>query len=530
MKLREIKLTIKTTLRTYAIFAVIIAGLLILYSLISPVIDNSLTRYNNHILMISFVLNLLAFAGILFNDQFKKEEEQQKKDKLSERVKQIMANVKEIFSPYVTIDEKTEKLIHNKVVDDLFTYYNNHGDSSQIDQEIEKKLFNLFKSELKLNGAIAKFMKHSYLAKYNPGHIMNYMQSINKNNVFIEGTEESSFFKLLYNGTKDDNFNPIKDFEKIKEIKIDEELTKFINKYIDFPNIIKILENKLDDQKKLERLTKIVNRCILKGYISSRGIKKLLKDSSSIFCIIKNEAGLSGVKHKGESIFQKQMTPFKKILTEYGFLNPFKYEYFVYMIPSSDIPDEFKDNIELFMKQVILPKINKEWLKLQKEYPTIKKIQNGPSYKYLSFIIHNDEFFWEKLKQEFGKDFEDKIIGKLDKNQIIKLFISQTHKLPTILKKMELDSFVDSGKDRIKESLRFNQEKINASLKEVGYDIDNILDYKKLKEDINLFAKILQESVNIPKKELLSNNLAKKIAEEIITSAEELSSLMELSI
>lgn len=478
------------------------------------------------------LLTVVSFGSLLYNHMLQRDLEKELQDRFNGIVKEFLESWIDVLSQFFTLPKKE----YDRIVEDVTRkYFKKYKLTESVDytfqKEINQSIIEDLQKTLGFSDPFRLLLIYKFYESYFPLEVRPFLEKLNQQNIMIEGTIESEFFKMLFilESKPNADFETIK--EKICEIEI-ASISSFINKFLILPEVVEKLRKFAEDQRKYANLKKIVSRCVLGGYISSKGLISLLKIPHDLICVMKFEGSLVRLKHRGKPIFNnKNPTPFRKVLVEYGFIKPSRYSKFTYMIPAVKVPEEYRANVDLFMRKEIIPKVEKEWAKLKKKYK-IKRIQNGPDFKYIAFTISRHNIKWDTVNQAFETNFDRQVLGKLDKEKAIKLLISQTHNIPRILRRMEIDSLMDTGTDTMKEAIREKQTEIKEELSKMGYKITNVTDYRKLNADREEFAKIIMEKgneilTNKPRAKQIDKKMSKNMVEEIIFNSKSLHELIE---
>lgn len=478
---------------------------------------------------ISVFLGIIMTIAVLYNKYVRKQYLKSLKQEFHGVVQARLENWLPRISRFYKISREALSEIIRSV---SLHFFKRYEATEQIDrgfeEEIDDKILEKIQAHLKFSNSLKMYFEYDFITRFRPFKVQSFFDRLNKQKISIDGTDESEFFKMFYLLNKNPKLSLKKLQSKVIEVKISD-IVSFVNQFVILPSVVEKLKTFVKDKRRYDNLVKVVNRCVLQGYISSQGLISLLDNASDIFCVIKFEGGLSQL----QNVFSRDNpTPFKKVLLDYGFVQPSKYAYFTFMLPANKVPEKYRTNIDLFMKEEIIPKVEKKWRRLKARYSTIDRIRHGPDYKYMAFIIKRAHLKWDNLKQRFGTEFERKILGELDKEKAINLLISQTHNIPQILRKMEADSLIDSGTDRMKEAIRLRDAQIRANLRKLGYEIQDITDFRKLKDDRAGLARTLLRNGNIylrrrPRVRKINQQISEKMAEEIITNSSALFDLIE---
>lgn len=501
----------------FALILIILFDVFLLYNLFKNTILDDLYNY------IAFGANAVGLIGflLLLNE---KKTERVEKEKLRNNYTSRISNLfidytnKVYLNDFIKLNTEHVNYIIFQVANETFnSYYLKRDIDTALYDEIIAKFYKLVISLSKPQLSLQLFFKYVYI--FNLNNKID-LSGLNESRLRDNKSQENLFIKIMYVWC---NFPELNLDDKISKVKNCSE--KEINHYIDSLLGIKRIIEKIDQltQDKYNFLKKIVNKFVSEGYISNRTLRSFLSKEQEIIVVTKNECGISTTLNpEKEAGFN---TPFKQALLDEGFIQPSRYMYFTFMklVDKKDFK-KYSDNLELYMTEVIKPKINSYWEKLSKQ----KEIENAQfNYGYIIYKIDLTNMDWKISEEQFSEEFREKIIGKFDKNQIKELFASQIHRVYFLLKKMDIVSLIDSPITNNQLSILISKiNELNKSIKEVlDIRITDCTDYRKI-EDINKLGSIISEfmannDVNI------RGDKSNKIAEEIKNNSNNLYLLLD---
>jgi hypothetical protein len=397
---------------------------------------------------------------------------------------------------------------------------------SNMEFEMISSLFDEIKRTRQLREGVRMLLEYVYLSKYAPVLVTAFFNRLDKSKLDIEGTPEWEFARLQVLWQRGQGLKVSEMLEEITSPKKEEVDASIAGMSGQSALYKKILE-KSESERRLLTLQRLLARFMGEGYVSSTGLLSLVRTEHDILCIMKFEGGLSSsLKMFKDGI---ERTPFKKVLLDLGFIQPSRREYFTFLLPIDRLPERYRLAPKDFVEEVIIPRVRQEWNELAERY-SFRRLQK-PTFAYIAFVIKRHEVLSMKFNMRFTRDLEN-LMGSISPQDAARVLISQLHRIPVVMRRMELDSLLDHGSDRLKEGVRQAEPEIREALrKDMGFEIVDITDYRRLKDQIEEFSNILMTKTNevLPTLEYrrkLGEQMARLFAEEIVLNAEDLDDLI----
>jgi len=480
--------------------------------------------------ILAILLTIASFGASVYRKRVQSRQEREEEEKLRSEIRLRLERILESSTGYLSLDD--EKAKESIVQDISSSFAPRYHLYKLIDTETELEIAQALLANISRHTPIEEgkqlFLTYLYLTKYSTENAQLFLDRLNKRKMRQHGTTESAFLRLLtaYDKTIAATFEELEaQAKELAKEELDVAVVDVTGQGLIYEKIAETAKN----ERRYENLKRIVSVVINQGYISTRGLLPFLQTEGDILCVIKSEAGLSSSLR---SLFMsgKEMTPFKKVLLDYGFVQPSRRDYFTFILPSSRIPQQYRQSVHLFMEKEIIPRVCKEWERLYQTYG-YKRLQT-PTYGYLAFIVKRPDMSWTRVNMQFRQQFEDQILGRLTPSQTAKLIVTQIHSIPKILRQMEADSLTTVATDSQKLALRESEPEMRKEIEnQLGISIRDIADYSKLESSKDAFSDILGRWVN----EKLSPRAwkkcdpetAHKITEEIVSNAIDIKNLIE---
>jgi len=478
---------------------------------------------------VEILLAISAFGSAVYLRMTQSRQRREERSSLLSEIRLRLERVLESSVGYLILDndEAKESIIQNIASRLAPRYHLSKIIDPDTELEIVQTCLVNVKKYVTMDEGKQLFLVYLYLTKYSPENIQIFLDRLNKRKMHQDKTAESVFLRLLTAHDKS-TAATFEELESHAQALPKEELDATALDIAGQGPIYEKIAETAKNERRYENLKRIVSIVISQGYVSTRGLLPFLQTEGDILCVIKSEAGLSS-SLRGLFKTRKEMTPFKRVLLDYGFIQPSRREYFTFILPLSRAPEQYRQNVHLFMEKEIMPKVRKDWERLYQTYG-YKRLQY-PTYGYLAFIVKRPDMSWTRVNMQFRQEFEDQILGKLTPKQTAKLIVTQIHSIPKILRKMEVDSLTTELTDSQRLALRESEPEIRREIgKELGVTIGDVTDYSKLESHKDAFSNILSEWINkkLPQRaRKCKPETAQKVTEDILSNAIDIRNLIE---
>jgi len=477
----------------------------------------------------SGVVSVFTVASILYKERQGHRKEETLKEAFRQEVSRSFLEAKEAIHDLITIPPELVDVIVNKT---FLRFWPEYLLKQNVDSNMEFEVISFFFDEIRRNLQLRESAKlmltYVYLTKHAPASVNALFDRLDRSRFDIEGTPEWEFARLQVLWQTSQGLTVEGMLERItvpKEEEVDESIAGMSGQSILYKKIVEESKSK----ERILNLQRLLARFISEGYISSKGLLSLIKTEHDLLCVMKFEGGLaSSLKLFKEST---EKTPFKKVLLDLGFIQPSRRDYFTFLLPVDRLPEQFRPSPGDFVEEVVIPRVREEWRRLAEQYG-FRRLRK-PTFAYIAFVIKRHEISLMKLNMRFTGALED-LIGNISPQDAAKVLLSQLHRIPTVMRRMELDSLLDHASDRLREGVRQAEPQIREALgRDLGLEIVDVTDYRKLKDHVDDFSRILMEKTNevlltLEYRRKLDGQKAKDIVMEIILNAQDLDDLMKV--
>jgi hypothetical protein len=512
---------------SFLIFALLLAALLLLLS--ARLVDNALlTQAATFLNYFSLMLSMASLFSSFYQRRQRQRHSSELRAVLNSDVSSIAKTMETTFRAFIPgyggLPEQTIVITESR----FWTEFQNKG---IIDSDLEYSIIDYLcakiADDLSLSRGRKMFLVHQYLSRHQIDMLPRFLNTLNKGNFTIEGTDENQYARLLalYNVNPSETLVEL--MQKLKSVPNEDVRAIAIQAQGQQGIVEEIVENAKEDKDRLSNLKRIVQRIVLEGYISEKGLASLMQKRDDLCIVIKSEAGVSSLK----TVFQKakEVTPFKKILLKHGFIKASGASPGTFIIPANKLPDEYKDNVSGFIQEAVVPEVEAEWKDLQSRY-NFKRLQNV-TYSYITFTIKRDQLSWNSLNTRLRREVEEMLVS-LSLQETAQAIASHLYEIPSILKKMEMDALADSGTANMKLAMRNAESAIREDLAKQDIIIRDVSAYRAvepvlLADSIKKLANPELDKLAPKARHKFTDDTALRIAQEICKNANDLHSLVQ---
>lgn len=387
--------------------------------------------------------------------------------------------------------DSTQKIIDSFVREYFTSFANERRISKTLESEIMMTIPKKLLTQSGISEAEIIFLTYVFLNENEIPYLQEFINSLNRNNMYKTSSEEYKFLEYLaaYEKYSIRDGSLFRMLNYIGEKNIDELRARLLGNLRMYHSI-----EKLEKQRRFHvKLIKIVER-IMKSKIAKKTLSKMSESPRDLICVIRYK----------EKIPDKSKSPFNKVfLDKHNFLRPFS-KWSIYIKPLDEMPKRYGNNFKLYIKELI-KEVEKIWDDYKRD-PRLKKyvdIMRGPTYQYLAFNISGYNLVWGERNTSFKDQFKTKVLEKLDKSGIINFLIFNKEEVRKVISQMEIDNLLEDARDSIKTKLYENEDEIRKRIfKKIGFKITDITSYRKLKKHKDDFLSILEPYLgDIDKKE-----------------------------
>ncbi len=424
---------------------------------------------------------------------------------LNELVNSVEGELKELIPLFSNIKEEIVNSLHNEF---LQTYLMEERLSTEKDYEITKKIFDVTSKKLKLSEGEKYFLTYIFLHNKKESLLEKF-----KEDIPTEKPSTELFYKLLnvYGKNKKGSLQKILEMsKKITPKELEEEMNR-LQKTKDLYNQLK---NTLAKKEKNTKRIISIGQQVFASKIREKNLLSLSKYKSNMVVVDASGSKLpKAVKKYG-------VNPIYTALKDLGFIKVFGH---TFMLKRDDFDE--KENFDKIIKD-IKDKTEYYWrfLKNTPQGKKLKTVKKGPIYKYAIWRINESNFSLQSKNSEFTNEFKEKILYVLKPEEALALILESPHEVKSIIKSMEIDNLMETSSDIIKNTLRRNEKTLRNKINnQLGFKINDITDYRKLKNKITSFTKtirsVLNKKVKFRKQEII------QASKEIIKNSREYYSL-----
>ena len=471
---------------------------------------------------VSIVLSLMTASGFFYRELQSKSQRKLLRDKLESELRLRFKALEDALGALVNIPTSLEEdFIANGTSKFTPEYSVKQAVDFQMEAEVTRMMLGNLTSTLRLTESSKLFLEYVYFSKNAPELASSVYDRIDKAKLEIEGSTEWEFAALRQlwipgsGQTLDGLRHAIGGIEK-------DTAEHAVAAITGQSLILERLLHAEDSQRRLANLQRLFDRFITQGYISGKGMLSMVKTKHDILSVLKFEGGLSS----SLTMFKigNIQTPFKRVLLDLGFVQPNRYDFFTFLKAVDDLPEEYRNDPASFVDAVVIPRVKAEWQALSTKYRW-KRLQKM-TYAYVAFVVKAHEFVMQQANMKFTRALQG-LIAQVSPEDSAKVLIDQVHRIPAVVGQMEMDMLIDSATDKQRVEVREAGEAIVDGLHEIGYEITRVIDYRKLKDDQERFARVIAEKTTSVIKTYesrgrLTIKKARDFAKDIVLNAQDL--------
>lgn len=436
----------------------------------------------------------------------------------SEEVDKIALSVKDSMKNLIAnLDElsiELKKEIHSRHIK---TFLNNERTSLEQSYEIILDYFELIKKKLNLTEAERLLLHYIYLKEKDETSLERF-----KNNLPKNGNLRKEFDLLLTAKFKFPMDNIFEIRRKAQDI-TSEELKKQQEEWMRRETIYTELKESLNKKElAMNSVLTVGKKLFSEGNIRETNLLSLTKFKKNIVVLNRKEIPLL------QTIKKYQDTPpLTKVIEEEGFIKVFsRGDMYMKKDDSYDDDKKFKELIERIKK-----KTAKQWTAL-KEIPegkSLKGVIEGDKYKLIVHRLAEKDFYVYNKDYPFTEEFNDKILSNIQPDDAIALIAEHPHKVKDILKRIDIDNLANEYSDEIQKIIFRRRKKIKNTIKrETGFEINTIVDFKKLKNKENEIISIMDQIIKDEKLNFsVTEEELSSLVNSMIKRSEEYDTLLE---